>query len=971
MLVVAACEDDIDYGAGDIPEGQSMVRFEMSFKDFSPALESRSAGDAIKAINQLWMIMYNTDGTLFCSRNVSDDIAGSQPADNSQAGPATGYASFRLMIPNGRYRVYAVANMDLSSFDLSVEEKLLDIQAQWESGSATRNAEMFGSFTNESGISDNMSFRAQEIVVENGKNILHAWLYRLASKITVAYDGSGLKEGVSIYIKSLRIKNIPASCYLGKDNAATKAENLIPTGEEVIYSNTSNYDSDYPALITKENPFYPRIQKSEEDGSVSWIKDPDSHSETNRNTLFFYENMQGKGPDKKQTDIDSDGNSDQYDFKAKPYATYIEVEAHYVSSNPERPGISNITYRFMLGQDVMTDYNAKRNCHYKLTLHFNGFANEPDWRIDYVTMLWVTQPETVNYRGEFFEPNQSYPNLGNKFNKENVITVTSYRFESDSWTGRKPLGYKVEYRDAGSKTFTANRPKWLDEFVKNDGGNGVNRLTVMYKNPYREVNIADSLKKNPQKNGIYDLAAENGTMNTANCYMVDSKGTYCFPLVYGNAITGGSNNENSYTYSRGNISNKKQALETFKNYKGEDIRHPYILDDIYGENGSIPSGVKASLVWQDVADLVSGISYDPTAYSNKGGIKFTIGDNIKEGNAVIAIKDAVGTVMWSWHIWVTDLGFSENITLSNLTNQKFEIMPVNLGWCSGDKIIRYYDRHECEVKFTQIIDDETKEEGVSQIIKIVQEPHIAVPRGNNPYFQWGRKDPFIAGGDDNDTNKTWYTEDNTPHTDAPARMYAAGTDSLMTKDAIAMMIKNPDKWQNCPRKVTGAWPPYIPVDSIYFNLWDNNIWDDNDDLIKTVYDPCPVGFHVSSLHTFNGFIADLNKDSDSDYWFSATNENMLDEYTDGIFEFYADRGKLVSLGFPKNGYRDWADNAKITSFTYGYVWLAPGVIWNWSFGYSAYNLEYYHPSGDHLGRVAPNNPFHATDGFPVRPTVKL
>ena len=43
-----------------------------------------------------------------------------------------------------------------------------------------------------------------------------------------------------------------------------------------------------------------------------------------------------------------------------------------------------ITYRFMLGKDVVSDCNAERNNHYKLTLRFKNDANNPDWHIEYV-----------------------------------------------------------------------------------------------------------------------------------------------------------------------------------------------------------------------------------------------------------------------------------------------------------------------------------------------------------------------------------------------------------------------------------------------------------------------------------------------------------------------------------------------------------------------------------------------------------
>ena len=46
-------------------------------------------------------------------------------------------------------------------------------------------------------------------------------------------------------------------------------------------------------------------------------------------------------------------------------------------------GSGDITYRFMLGKNVTTDYNAERNHHYKLTLKFNKYANDVDWHIEY------------------------------------------------------------------------------------------------------------------------------------------------------------------------------------------------------------------------------------------------------------------------------------------------------------------------------------------------------------------------------------------------------------------------------------------------------------------------------------------------------------------------------------------------------------------------------------------------------------
>lgn len=980
VLAVTSCQDDF-IKEENIGEGKTSISATLDFKPMSSALtRTRTAGDALKEIKSLHVLLYGEDKNLIKSWKIneyseSNEERNKEDAENGKSAEIkTKRATFKLpeRIDFGKYYMYAVANIPdlLTNFDISTVDNLKNIPLTWDSEDVANNGQMIGCLMTRTAT---LPVEDEPLILNENSTKLHAWLRRAASKVTVAFDGSALKEGVSIYLKALRIKNIPASCKLGTKNTVEKTEHLIPTGEEVVYSESTNFDANYPALITKDTPYYPRGQEAGQ-------QHPDRHSETNPYSLFFYENMQGEGPNKQQIDANEDGILDDlYQYTEKPCATYIEVDAYYESTNPERPGICNITYRFMLGQNITTDYDAKRNCHYKLTLRLNGFADDPDWRIDYVSRLWVTQPETVDYRGKYFVPDNVTSNQGNNFSN-NIITVTSFMYQKDSWSERTPMNYKIEYKDAGSTEFTETCPNWLDGFTTtpeiDDKGKetGVYNLEIKYKNLYTSQNINTTLLNNPAKTEIYDLATKGGSqMNTANCYIVDSKGTYQFPLVYGNAITKGEENTDSYTYKGQGSNPSSNYLTTFKNYKDEPIQSPYILKDIYSSTDKVPTGLSASLVWQDESNLITNIRYDQTAYEHVGGIQFTVGDAIKEGNAVIALKDPSGTIMWSWHIWVTAIDLSRTLILTNYDNNKYEIMPVNLGWCSGGIPIRYYDRHECEVRFTQYINEEGQE-GVSRTVKIIQEPHIAVSRGNNPYFQWGRKDPFIAGGNADKTTKTWYTATET-RTNAPDLMYATDENRVETYHATAELIKNPDKWQNGPRQTPGDWGnKYKPKDNIFFNLWDNSCWDGNDNVIKTIYDPCPAGYHVSSIYTFSGFtdygesITDKQDDVDiKTRMYAATEENMMleEEYKDGIFEFYTDKSKLISIGFPQNGYRDWDDNANLLQYNgYGEIWCAQANIWGEPF--SAYHLEFnrYH-------HIYPWNNFYATDGFAIRATQTL
>lgn len=1013
IFAITGCRDDFMYNE-TIGEGKASISATVDFKPMGSSLgRSRAAGSVLNNITSLYVLMYDyKTSSLIKSWNIvnyseTDETRTDEDAENGhKAEQTTKRATFNLpeRVDYGRYYMYAVANMpDLltnSKYSTAIQtvDGLKNIPLAWDSENMSNNGQMIGCLMTRV---STLPIDDEPLVLDENTVKLHAWLRRAASKVTVAFDGSRLKDGVSIYIKSLRIKNIPRTCLLGAVNTVGKkgdddkpvkdANNLIETGEEVVYSTSMSYDKNYPALITKDLPCYPRIQETGDDGTLSWVLDPDVHSENAPNSLFFYENMQGEGPDKTQYDTNGDGGLDElYAYGDMPNATYIEVDAYYESKASERPGICNITYRFMLGQNIKTDYNASRNCHYKLTLFFNGYADDPDWRIDYVTRIWATDPEVVDYRGKYFVPDNESSNQGNNFSGDNYITVTSFMYENDDWFKRKPQPYKIEYRDAGSDGFKSTPPEWfsLSEPTVDGEGKYIHKFKINYTNPCNSVNINDKLLNNPQKAGIYDLATKGGSesMNTANSYVVDSKGTYLFPLVYGNAITNGVTNEDSYTYR--SSGSGEQFLKKFLNYQNKEIASPYILTDI-SPYGKQPSSV--SLLWQDEPNLITDIRYESSAYGGKGGIRFTVGNGIKEGNAVIVLKDQNGTIIWSWHIWVTAVDLTRTIMLTNADvnetyggSRKFEIMPVNLGWCSGGISVRYYDRHECEVRFTQLISGEGQK-GVSKTVKVIQEPHIAIPVGNNPYYQWGRKDPFVAAGDKDKTTKTWYDASGTTRTSDPAQMYNDDLSRVETYKATAALIQNPDKWQNGPRveNPKGSAQPYKPNDKIFFNLWNNMCWNDVADFIKTVYDPCPAGFHVSWVYTFTGFtdtgksqMTDVDKGKEGDiryFMYAATEENMMPndwegykKYNDNIVEFYADRSKLISIGFPANGYRDWDDNAKVWQFGQGEVWTADAYSWIGT--ENAYHLEFTRLSTGFTPHIYPWNNFYATDGMPVRPT---
>jgi len=79
------------------------------------------------------------------------------------------------------------------------------------------------------------------------------------------------------------------------------------------------------------------------------------------------------------------------------------------------------------------------------------------------------------------------------------------------------------------------------------------------------------------------------------------------------------------------------------------------------------------LIWQDAKDLVSGIKYE------NNYVSFAVKkETIHNGNAIIAVRDNAGTILWSWHIWVTERDLHP-VEVENFQHEKYKFLPVNLG----------------------------------------------------------------------------------------------------------------------------------------------------------------------------------------------------------------------------------------------------------------------------------------------------
>ena len=163
--------------------------------------------------------------------------------------------------------------------------------------------------------------------------------------------------------------------------------------------------------------------------------------------------------------------------------------------------------------------------------------------------------------------------------------------------------------------------------------------------------------------------------------------------------------------------------------------------------------------------------------------------------------------------------------------------------------------------------------------------------GNNPYYQWGRKDPMLPG----DGITAGIGKDKTCYPSSPEYKFKYGSEGLNTTD-IKEYIRNPHKFNTRSE-----------MDGVYYNLWstDNDKTDANDDVvIKSVYDPSPVGYSLPASNAFTGFTTtgletnnpvDFNTKGNFDkgwYFYTKPNKQGTTFLFSAIGLRYLDKGEL-------------------------------------------------------------------------------
>ena len=494
--------------------------------------------------------------------------------------------------------------------------------------------------------------------------------------------------------------------------------------------------------------------------------------------------------------------------------------------------------------------------------------------------------------------------------------ITSYR-EDPVTHQQQAVAWKVVGYDAdGDGNFSmAEKPTWLTGLSKTEGtgGTAADQGTATLTK-----NVTDFLAK--RNKGLkeatalgsasvpYDLSLHNVqgatiARSTANSYVISAPGHYRIPLVYGNAIENGNNNPSSYQTSNTGT----YILSNFQDHAGHAIDDPWIEKTHGGANASVDG---AEVVWADAADLVHSPSITHDGGNAFLDFEVTAAD-IQSGNAVVAVTKGSGaskTVLWSWHLWFAPKDALDKIKVTNHQNVNYYFTKEALGWKPTQWSGSTYDKpRTVKVKVEQTVANNSTKQAT--VINITQKPGN-VRKGLTTFYQFGRKDAFPGVAKADLASNSHFTEN-------------AGSNM-----SIENGIQHPDNFYTW----SSSWYSAPPTGYSYYNLWsaDNTTTGFNDNhVVKTVYDPSPVGFKMPASNAFTGFTA--NGQDEGTRNVDGT-DNVQTYYKNFGHNFWTSSSKTATIYFPASGYRNGADGLLHGELYGGWYWSAvPGNMNNGCF----------------------------------------
>lgn len=504
-----------------------------------------------------------------------------------------------------------------------------------------------------------------------------------------------------------------------------------------------------------------------------------------------------------------------------------------------------------IGDDVTMDVTytvdggtptTKNAIHVKTTNHSSWQAgtlytytlnvNPETWEI------FIQAPDEVSFNG-IVEQSQSFDvncyKQSSSGNTEDVDWTLEYSSDSTNWSSTVPTGWTVSPNSSlrGQKKLSSTASARTDGAEDNTSVQGA----ILKNTQYIDFDLS-----------YYDPSTNQTTtsQNTANCYVVNGYGTFKFPAVYGNRIKNGSDN----------IVNLFSASSNA---------------DEFNNKVNIENIASAELVWQDSPGLISSVG--KTSLNGYDYVTFTVPNTtVKPGNALIAVKNSKGDILWSWHIWFVEQSLNLGATVDN----KHYFMPINLGWVSNVSSSINFDKYDEKKVFLRIKAGD-KEHTVTlkrNAYTVVKNASVTpTTNGYSCFYQWGRKEPLLCGG---------------------ITVYGMGVSPLTTgfhddnedfsETTAKYAIKNPlsflTNWKG------NSTSDVLKYGNERWSAGIKSLSSDNakiTEVVKTIYDPSPVGYKIPNADNMSGMMsATTEEDKGSSYMYEFSKNNSVLAFWVGV-----------------------------------------------------------------------------------------
>lgn len=488
----------------------------------------------------------------------------------------------------------------------------------------------------------------------------------------------------------------------------------------------------------------------------------------------------------------------------------------------------------------------------------------------------------------------------------------------------------------------------------------------------------ENLKKfEGSKDAPTDLYKESGN-ESANCYMVGQPGYYKFPVVYGNTYKGGSLNSTAITIENADT---KKGMTYYPNYKGAKILDYKISE---GENAVLAWQDSPGLI--DEVEFIAA-SGDSPAYVSFRVRKHSITQGnalivVRDASDVIVWSWHIW-VSQHTQAWMMKNNCSEVESIYRdandgnkykFTGKKYQLADVNLGYCDPHdgndgrnfKIKFKVKVNNSEIEVTKYIAGEktidTKE------AEFKQAEFKGSLAGDNTYYQWGRSAPTPGGIYNKNTPMYYYykngntskaadyaelTMENKPLFYEGEKSYGLTSSANFTTGGfdgekgvtIDWAIQHPYVFvmsqYETPYDYRAHWHKAITAtdvpgyafnkDSHLFQMWNpkatkvvDNVNEVEEDVVKSVYDPCPAGYLVPPGNLFSAFAYEQNNGYGNCKLYNNTNNTI--GYKTSITKLSGNMEWTVTAGtqtfkFPATGVRNKSlrniefDKGKITHFS--------------------------------------------------------